>query len=990
MPIPPSAPRTAWFCRTIACVLALVSVVDLCANGPESFSTHTWTAENGLPDNSVSGLAQTPDGYLWVATQTSLARFDGFDFIPESLGETTAVTARLIRALYSDRQGRVWAALESGSIRCFSPSGVTSLLLENATTRDWVTRICEDRDGVIWMSLQRGGVCRIEHGAAVFLGEKEGVPNLSRGCICADRDGAIWLSEGKNLAVFREGRFRTKAENLEAFAAICPRRASGVWFAGPHGFRFYSEAEGLGPEYAFPNSSRTYDVSVLLEDQVGRVWIGNFGGGLFCWDGHELFTVPTPTDDIFALVEDHDGNIWVGAEGGGLTRIRPRRSRLLGAAEGLPTSSAHSIAADQNGSLWIVSRDGEITEHKEGSPQLTHLPPPPWSATCLTVDMTGQLWLGTGNLGIYAWRDGSYVAIGTGTPLASDAVRALFATSNGEVLASGQTSGIHRMHAGQLTSYRLPAANDYARAFAEDSEHTLWAGTLTGRLLQIREDGLKDCTPAGFPSGASIRALAPAADGGLWIGFAKHGLAKLSGERLTCLRKDDGLWSETVSQIAEDGHGNLWMGGNRGYFHITLSDFDAFANKTEDKVRSHIFGPGDSLPALQASFGHFPSTAALPGGKLAFATSSGVLILDPAAPTVTHDEPPVHLRSIEIDGRAHPLGDGAAVTIPAGSQRFGLQFTAISLSAPENVHFRYQMEGYESGWISAGNLRTATYSRVPPGQYVFRVQACGEDGRWNHAGATVRLSVTPYFWQTKSFQFGTILGCAALSAAATRHFLRRKVRRAVREMEQMAFLERERSRIARDMHDDLGATLMRIAMLGDLQHSSPQAAEKDSGFAETVSKLARGALRSMDEIVWAINPHSDTSEHLLEYLGQYAAEYLVAAGIRCRLDFPQADHPQTIPSDVRHNLFLATKEALRNVVKHSGATEVNLRAQLSASALTLVIEDNGRGFLNGQPPCLANGLQSIQIRLAQSRGTSRIESTPSQGTRVILTIPLPS
>lgn len=636
--------------RLSQAIWLLLLAARFSARGAESeFVSQTWTAENGLPDNSVGALAQTPDGYLWVATQSSLARFDGFEFTREPLGETAAVTSRLIRAMCCDQRGSIWAALESGPVLCFSGGGVTTVPIANATTRDWASSICEDRAGTIWLAYQRGSVCRIENGKASFLSRRDGIPEKSRPCLCADRDGTIWLSEGNEVGNFRQGKFVTLTQAFRAPMAICPSREGGIWIADPDGLRTYREENGAGAEHAFPSGTRVRDISVVFEDHSGHVWIGNFGGGLYCWDGSEMSAVQTPTDDIFAITEDREGNLWVGAEGGGLTRFRPRRARLLSVEQGLPSSGAHSIAADGSGGVWIVSRDGEVV-HQPAVGALVRLPRPPWNASCVMAGAAGETWVGTGNLGLFALRDGTYTPIGEGTALGTDSVRALFKTSDGELLISGQTSSVHRLRGKDLRTYELPDRRDYVRAFAEDSRRDLWAGTLGGRLLRLRKDRLEDLTPRAFPAGASIRTLISREKGGLWIGFAKHGIGRLWEGEFVRAGTEEGLWSDAVSQVLEDSQGRLWMGGDRGYFHLFLSDFDALAAGKTKKIRSELFGRGDGIPPVQASFGHFPSAATLPTGELAFGTSAGALIVNPKAIPSKGSEPPVYLTSIEIDG----------------------------------------------------------------------------------------------------------------------------------------------------------------------------------------------------------------------------------------------------------------------------------------------------------------------------------------------------
>jgi signal transduction histidine kinase len=464
-------------------------------------------------------------------------------------------------------------------------------------------------------------------------------------------------------------------------------------------------------------------------------------------------------------------------------------------------------------------------------------------------------------------------------------------------------------------------------------------------------------------------------------------LGRFSAGKFARAGAEDGLWSDAVSQVLEDERGNLWMGGDRGYFRISIADFDSLAAGKTKTIRSDMFGRADNIPAVQASFSHFPSAARLSNGDLAFATSAGALIVNAKEAVSTKRKLPVYVRSVEIDGRQQPFpAQGKSISVSTHAQRLVIGFTAVSLSAPENVYFRYRLDGYDPAWSESGKERRATYSRLPPGRYTFRVAACDEAGPWNEAAASIAFEIKPTLWQSPWVRGMGLLLFTAVVALGVRHFSLGKVRRRLREAEQKAILERERARIARDMHDELGATLTHIALLGDLQSSAPAAPDSPNGRSSLISETARSALASLDEIVWAVNPSNDSMDHLLEYLGQYAAEYLCAAGIRCRLEFPEGVSKGVVSGDARHQFFLAAKEVLHNVVKHSGATEVTLRADLSA-ALTLRIEDDGRGFTGAPLDRFANGLRNIEARLSQSGGAARIDSAAGRGTCVTLVMP---
>jgi signal transduction histidine kinase len=287
--------------------------------------------------------------------------------------------------------------------------------------------------------------------------------------------------------------------------------------------------------------------------------------------------------------------------------------------------------------------------------------------------------------------------------------------------------------------------------------------------------------------------------------------------------------------------------------------------------------------------------------------------------------------------------------------------------------------------VEAGNRRSAQYNYLRPGEYRFQVRAANGDGQWNWTGDAVTLVVEPHFYETWWCQLLAGLLVIGGVSGVIRHRATLRLRREMERMERQHELERERTRIAKDIHDDLGASLTLIAVLGDLAKK-----EKTGDRIEKMSGLAREAVKSLDEIVWAVNPRNDTLEHLIDYAGQFAMAYLREAGVRSGLDWPEQAPARSLPANVRHNLFLAIKEALQNIVKHAGASEAGLRITAAATGLRVVVEDNGRGF--DRPPAddQADGLRNLRQRLAEIGGECRIASQPGAGTVVTMDYPWPA
>jgi signal transduction histidine kinase len=325
------------------------------------------------------------------------------------------------------------------------------------------------------------------------------------------------------------------------------------------------------------------------------------------------------------------------------------------------------------------------------------------------------------------------------------------------------------------------------------------------------------------------------------------------------------------------------------------------------------------------------------------------------------------------------------------------RYTGLSFTAPEKVRFRFRLAGVDRDWVEAGTQRAAVYQYLPPGEYVFQVTACNNDGVWNPAGARVAFVVEPFVWQTWWFRMAAAAVGAAGIAAGVAAVARARLRRKLERLERQQALERERARIAKDMHDELGASLTRITLLSQTARAELEDPQAVAEGLDRIYTTARELTRALDEIVWAVNPHHDTLDSLATYLGRFAQEFLAAARVRCRLDVPVHLPAWPLTAEVRHNLFLAFKEALHNAVKHSGASEVRVVLETDADGFVLRVEDDGCGFTlptagwaeAESSSARGNGLRNMHQRLRDIRGRCEIESMPGQGTRVRFRVPVP-
>jgi signal transduction histidine kinase len=566
---------------------------------------------------------------------------------------------------------------------------------------------------------------------------------------------------------------------------------------------------------------------------------------------------------------------------------------------------------------------------------------------------------------------------------------------------------LQRIEGDRVTTFYPPQPARFLRAMTVDASGDLWIGTAEGQLLKVEGDKLVAETNT-LQRPHSIRGLASTTDGAVWIGYAGIGLGRVKNGQLHRISNAGGLLDSYISQIVADAHGRLWLGSNRGIFHVRLSELEEFFEGKRERVRSIAYGKGEGLPSLQASFDFYPGAFRSRGGSLWMPTRTGLAVIRPDQIRDDPRPPSVWIENLAVDAKVAPpdeanpfalrplpwngflaMPPASALKIPPRHHKLDFDFTALSFTAPDNVHFRYRLEGVDPDWVESGGVRHASYSLLPAGNYKFHVTACNHRGVWNPEGATLAFTVLPFFWQTWWFRGAMLMAFSILLVAVARVIFLRRVRAQMRELEQQAALHKERARIAKDIHDDLGANLTEIALLTELAQQDTSAPGKSGEYFDRIAGTARHVIKSLDEIVWAVNPRNDTLADFIDYTAQFALDHLRLADIRCRLDLPEVAPARELSADVRHNLFLATKEALHNVVKHSKATETWVRIAVSDEGVRIVVEDNGRGFEFSPETATADGLRNMENRLRDIGGALKVQSQLNCGSKVTIELPWP-
>ena len=1011
--------------RTRLLLVGLTLAGRLGAAAPGDYLIQKWDTSGGLPHNTVRSIAQTPDGYLWIGTENGLARFDGVRFENFDRENTPALQNPDVEFLQVDTTGKLWIGLKgqmatwdgrriNGQEWPLSPGDQADRLLLSRTneicfstlagaliqgrltgTGEWQwtsstpagpSQFAVDAQGGVWQ-LSPGG--RLQH----LTGQEpytfhipDTAGRINR--LAADARGVLWLATEHQLLKLAGDTFQPvpppPGEPETGGTEIFPMNDGSLWVV-VNGYLWPWQA-GAWRGRADRWLNRQPPLRKLMEDQAGNAWFSRFGVGLarLGRDGH-LLNLPAadglPVERVRCLFQDREGNLWAGIDRGGLVRLRVKQFQVLDTTAGLSDPVVLGICQDAAGAIWASTYGGGLNRWADGKFTTFNFGPEGSPGYVFTVfpDRQGRLWVGTRDNGVFLQEAGRFRNL-ISTNAIPQPTRAIFQDLSG-VIWLGSGAGVYTWRKGQLTHFAADTelAGADVRGLAEDTEGGLWIGTHGNglhRFLEGRHTALH--TADGLPN-EFVRSLHADGDGAVWVGMYGGGLLRWKDGRLAPAAPRRDLPDDVICDFEEDGTGQLWISTHHGLFRVAKSELNAYADGRQKNVTCVVYGKSDGLPTVDFSGGIQPAGWRARDGQLWFATDCGLIALNPAAVTVNPWPPPVAVESLLVDGElfASSLDQGPAVRdvrqklrIPAGRTQLEFRFTALSYTAPDNVRFQYRLEGLQTEWTDAGLNRVATYNYLPPGDYQFQVRAANNDGRWNETGARVAFELRPHLWQRGWFRAAAVL--AGISLVWLAYYLR---------MARLRELERLRLRIARDLHDDVGANLASLALIAEAMERQPS-----FGDPADLHRIALHTIDALRDIVWFIDPARDHLGDLVTRMRDTAP--LLLTGIKHEFEafVPNPDFP--LPPAFRRNVFPMFKEALHNAASHARAGRVGITLDARDGWLRLRVQDDGVGF---DEPAIrpGNGLRNLRRRAAELHGVIHIRSAAGRGTLVELAAPLP-
>ena len=954
-----SVPKRA---SNVLLLLAIGLGVTTAAGGLEpatalaNFNRQGWVMENGLPQNTVQALAQTRDGYLWLGTEVGLVRFDGNAFAVLDSSSKPALPGSDVQCLLATRDGALWVGTSDGLAR-MKGGDVQTFSTANGLPGNDISALKEEADETILVTTENGPV-EVSRTPAP-KGEKtlpkqpfELVADLGGGVRAAGNNTTVALTSGGKVVQ--------------------------QWTAG-------KELPGTR-------------VQALYADKQGALWIGT-NGGLVRYAMGKLeqmpVTDPLASASVLAILEDAEGDLWVGTETNGLQILRDQRFRTLSTHEGLASDNTTTVVQDAAGTLWVGTSGSGVTAlaGSAGTQARSYSVKDGLASDVilsLAAAANGDVWVGTPD-GLSRIHSGKIVTFTSADGLADDFIRSLLVDADGSLWIGTRRGLTHWLKPGDTTAASMVTytekdglGNELVGAMARDTNGDLWVATFAG-LSRLHAGKIENYTTKDGLSSNVITSLLARPGGSLLIGTQQHGWDLWNGMRFVAV-KQSGLDRTTIHAILDDGLHHLWFATGTGLARCDCANTGPM--ESADCAHWLEFSTADGLRSRETAINSHPSAWKSQDGRLWFATPKGLVEVDPAHFPVNTVPPPVVVERFAVDDvteAVHPLAE--PIVIPAGHNHFAFDYAGLSYVAPQKVHYRFMLEGFDRHWTDAGTRRTAYYTNIPPGKYTFRVQAENNDGVWNTQGAALEFTLRPHFYQTVWFYVLLALGLIALVVMG----LRLRLMRAEREFKAVLG---ERARIAREIHDTLAqgyvGVSVQLEVLSELLRQNKMEAAADQ--LDFTRGYVREGLSEARQSIWALRSQDSLETTLPVQLRRMVED---AQGHGLETAFSLYGAYRALPPGTEREILRIVQEAIHNAKKHAGATRLDVQMEYRPAEIALEVRDNGRGFAakfaggEVESPAGHYGLTGMRERAAAIGGRLEVTSVPGEGTAVRLRAPAP-
>ncbi|HEY0795926.1 MAG TPA: two-component regulator propeller domain-containing protein [Acidisarcina sp.] len=975
--------------------------------GPFNYTRRVWQVQDGLAEDVVQAFAQTADRYFWIGTTAGLVRFDGAEFVTYNSRNVPALTEKSIFCLLADRDGGLWIGTEGGGLVLYRDGVFRAFSLGDGLTNAFVRRVYQDSRGTIWIGTD-GGLFQVSGKRIVRVDNNANIPMLAVHAIREDAQGGIWAG-GSRLVRIENGKareyhlrgelseYRVKSILAEKNGTVWVGTVSGLYRmpggggTPGRGLRYGDPGAGTlrgrkshradfdaGPEFDAVSGIHG-TVRALWQGLDGALWIGMIGQGAIVLGEGRMTPLRSPgwlpSNTVLNFFGDFEGNIWIGTQHGMLRLSKTVVSTipLPGAAD----SDFGTVYGDGDHDLWMASSRLFLVHNGTARPY-TFAGAPGIRVRNVFRDRDGTLWLGTDGAGVFKNGPGKVRHFTTREGLVNNYIRAFLQSRDASIWIATD-EGISHWQNGKITSYQPKDGLCYGneRAMLEDAAGDLWIGTERG-ISHMRGNVFLHDVATDKLQNEKVWSIHQDETGGLWFGTRTNGLYRWKSGRLAHFTTADGLVSDSIYQILEDGRHYFWMSGPDGVSRVRREDLDGAAEHGGKRLAVTLFGISQGIEMTEIYGGTQPS-GFLASDGVWFPSSQGPIHISSDAGAGT-EPPPVALDKVLVDGQERSFNSD--LILKPNNRKIQFNYTAVSLRSPEGIRYRYKLEGFDREWTEAGAQRQVSYTNLSPGAYRFRVVAFNIADPASTTSTAIGMRQEPYFYRTPWFVICAVLISIALIWIS---HLRR-----LRELRLRfnAVLE-ERSRVAREMHDTLIQGCVSVSTLLEGVSSQGDAeGEERSNLLNVARAQLHLTLDDARRALWNLRRDATLSSEVGPLLFSMANE--ISKESHTRISCQTSGKPYSIPTAQARELLMVTREALYNSVHHSSPSVVNLRISFGKTRLGVEVADDGKGFDTEAIRDSSNGhygLIGMRERIEKMKGEFAIESRRGSGTRLEFTVP---
>jgi len=1025
--------RQAWMGCTRSLRVAVL-ILGVLGWGPGAYAldpaldvsqyAHTaWKIREGFTKGTIFSTAQTPDGYLWLGTEFGLVRFDGVQAIPWQPPGGEQLPSSWINALLVTRDGTLWIGTEKG-LASWKDGKLTEYPEVAGLT---VTSLLQDAEGTLWFGVRDPGrLCAVRAAKTQCYGA--GSLGWSVPALYEDHKGNLWVSAQSGLWRWAPGppeQYQLPGGPVEAKALIEGDHGEllmATGMSGPFTGPVIGVTGGLKElvggkirDYALPGIAGEFRPTRLFRSGDGSLWIGTMQGLLHIHQGRiDGFSVTDGLSGNFIrrIFEDREGNVWVCTENG-LDRFREFAAPTISENQGLSASAAYLVEATLDGSVWTATADGpnrwqngHVTVYGKRSrsglnnrtdagelvinAKATEIANSGIRGTVRSLgqDDRGRLWAGSPE-GVFYFDRGRFVQVPS---VPGGNILSIAGDGHGKVWISNLDQGLFYSTT-EAVVQRFPwvrFGHKYgAVALLPDRlQGGLWLGFFDGGIVYLKDGQLLSSYNVGDGLGnGSVNDLQLGSDGAVWAA-TEGGLSRVKEGFVATITSRNGLPCDAVNSVIEGDDRSLWLYMACGLVRIARPELDAWVSDSKRSVRTTVFDNSDGVRARALAGGHSRLVAKSPDGKIWFSPPDGVSVINPRHVPFNNLPPPVYVQQITADGKKYDASPG--LRLPARIHDLSIDYTALSLVAPEKVRFRFKLEGQDRDWREVLNDRQVQYSNLGPGDYRFRVTACNNSGVWNEEGAALDFVIPPAWYQTNWFR----ILCAVALLALVWALYQLRVRQLAQQFN-MRLDERvnERTRIARDLHDTLlqsfHGLMLRFQAAYNLYETNPKEAQKTLGSA---IDQAAGAITEGRDAVQGLRT-STVERNDLALAISAVGEELAGAETNpngAKFHVGVEGTPRELHPILRDEVYRIAGEAMRNAFKHAQARRIEVEIHYDERRFRLRVRDDGKGIdarLLSDGRAGHYGLRGMRERAKLLGGKLTVWSELDAGTEVELKIP---